>query len=149
MNLLSMPYTMVELVKKVYYYSGSKIENDNGALIIASMSEEYRLKCREAIFATQLELSTLKSKLDNKDWNISYNMSDVNKINSYLEVMNRCSDQLYPILRDKLRPIWNVYWGESCCGISSIAIWCLKADEDQGQKVFAKLQLEAVTAKQE
>lgn len=142
-NQLSLPYTLTQIVEKVYYYTGKSLsEKDkltNGIYVMASISEDYRLKAREELFKLQLEIQNVKGMIDDRCWNISSQSINAANVTSYIEVVNRCSDYLTISLKELLRPVWNVYWNESCEGLGSICVWLLKADEDNGVKVAAKL----------
>lgn len=139
MSILSLPFTAKEMVKKVYHYTGNTLDEKNGLIIIASVSDEYRLLCRHELFNLQIQVEKTKKSIDDKCWNLQFDDTNVAKIKSYTEVVNRCSDYLSMHLKEMLRPVWNVYWQESCNGLQSIAIWLLKADEDGGEKVFTRL----------
>jgi len=135
---LSLPFTFVELVRKVQYYTGNE-DCDNGLMLIAEMAEEHRLKCRSEIFNLQVELEKTKHMIDNKSWNLSFDNTSAAQVKACAEVFNRCADHLTMRLKEMLRPVWNVYWGESCTGLAIISTWVLRAEEDGGKKVFARL----------
>lgn len=140
-SLLSLPYSIISIVEKVHYYTGNPITKNNGLYVTALMAEEFKGKAREQIFSLQLNAEKVKNELNNNFYYLSFDESSAIKAKSYTESYNRCIDFLVDPLRDMLRPVWNVYWAESCTGIGTVCTWLLKADQDNGKKVFAKLNL--------
>jgi hypothetical protein len=135
-----LPYSLTQIVEKVYFYSQTEFDKNNGLYVTASIGEEFRLKCLEQSFQMQLSIENLKSQINNKSWHLSFDDSSFSKVKAHAEVYNLCAERLYAPLRDILRPVWNVYWGESATSLGTIATWLIKADEDKGAKVFAKLE---------
>lgn len=140
-NLCNLPFSLTTVVEKVHQYTGTELSKKDGLYVVAAMAEEFKIKAREQIFNLQINAEKVKNELNNNSYYLSFDESAAIKAKSYVEAHNRCVDYLVGPLKDMLRPVWSVYWGESCTGISIICTWLLKADQDEGKKVFDKLNL--------
>lgn len=137
MNKLPLSTTLI--VEKVYHYTNTPLDKKNGIYVIAKLIEESKLKCYEDLFCIQRSVQKAKESLNDKESFFEFDDSSVSSLKSNMATINRLLDFLYEPLRDMLRPVWSVYWGESCTSLSTICIWINKADMDGGEKVFFKL----------
>ena len=139
-DYLSLPYTLTQIVEKCFYYTGSELNKQHGLYVLAHIGEEFKSRCQEDLFEIKKSIELVDKNIKNNSWQLVFDDQHSAKLKANSQTYNLCAERLYAPLRDMLRPVWNVYWGESATSLVSISIWLLRADEDNGAKVFAKLQ---------
>lgn len=140
MSTTILPLTAFELVEKVYKFTGRNVNKADAAWVLASMIEENKTSCRNEIFESRIAFAEINKALDNNSCVIhNTSINHVNNIGGHVSSINRGYDFLFVTLKQILRPVWGVYWGESCDNLDAICCWLDKAELDNGRLVADKI----------